>query len=110
MILSHEEILKALDSGRLIITPQPSPRYAKVDLPDDYCPFSTHAVDLRLDTEVTIPETGTYAYDLMQKTPLATFIQRNSRRISIDKRDHFVLERHQFILAQTFEDIGLPID
>ena len=110
MILSNEELFAALDSGRLVITPEPSPRRPEIGATDDYCPFDTHAVDLTLGTEITIPETGTYAYDLMQPTPLARFIERNSRRYSIDQHSHFVLERQQFILAQTREVVALPIE
>jgi dCTP deaminase len=109
VILSNEELFAALDSGRLAITPQPTPRRATIGATDDYCPFDTHAVDLRLGTEITVPEPGTYAYDLMQKSPLASFIERNSRRHSIDVRSHFVLERQQFVLAQTLETVSLPI-
>lgn len=110
MILSNVELFAALDSRRLIIDPEPRPRRPGVDSPDDYCPFDTHAVDLTLGTEITVPETGTYAYDLMQKKPLAFFIERNSRWYSIDEHSHYVLEPHQFILAQTRETVTLPID
>jgi dCTP deaminase len=110
MILSNEELFLALDSGRLVIEPEPSPRRKMIDAVDDYCPFDTHAVDLCLGTEITVPEPGTYAYDLMQQGPLAPFIERNSRKYSIDRHSHFVLERQQFILAQTLEVVKLPIN
>jgi dCTP deaminase len=110
MILSNLELHAALDSGRLVISPQPRPRQFAVGTKDEYCPYDTHAVDLRLGTEITVPEEGTYAYDLMQKKPLAPFIERNSRNYSIDKHSHYVLERQQFILAQTMEEVGLPIE
>lgn len=110
MILSNNELFSALDSKRLIIDPEPMPRMKQIDAVDDYCPFDTHAVDSCLGTEITVPEPGTYAYDLMQRTPLATFIERNSRKYTVDRHSHFVLERSQFILAQTLEVIKLPID
>lgn len=110
MILSNREIHAALDSKRLIISPEPQPRTRSVGREDDYCPYDTHAVDLTLGSEITVPETGTYAYDLMQPTPLAPFIERNSRRYSIDQDSFYVLERQRFILAQTREIVGLPID
>lgn len=110
MILSNVELFAALDAGRIIIDPEPRPRLLAVGDPGDYCPYDTHAVDLTLGTEITVPEQGTYAYDLMQPTPLALFIERNSRRYSIDPHSHYVLERHQFILAQTREKVTLPID
>jgi deoxycytidine triphosphate deaminase len=110
MILSNVEVFAALDSGRLVIEPQPRPRHPGAGDAGDYCPYDTHAVDLSLGSEITVPETGTYAYDLTQATPLAVFIERNSRRYSIDQHSHFVLERQQFILAQTREKVHLPID
>ncbi len=85
MILSNVEVWKALDDKRLVINPEPSPRQLSVASAGDKCPYDTHAVDLTLGTEITVPETGTYAYDLMQSTPLARFIERNSRRYSIDE-------------------------
>ena len=48
MILSNIEIQVALDSGRLIIDPEPPPRRPKVGDPKDKCPYDTHAVDLTL--------------------------------------------------------------
>jgi len=110
MILSNRGLFAALDTGRLVIDPQPAPRQLTVAHQGDYCPFDTHAVDLTLGSEITVPEPGTYAYDLMQPTPLAVFIERNSRRYSIDPHTHYVLDRHQFILAQTRERVALPID
>jgi dCTP deaminase len=110
MILSNVQLFAALDSRRLIIDPEPRPRRLEVGSPDDYCPYDTHAVDLTLGTEITVPETGTYAYDLMQPTPLAVFIERNSRTYRIDQHSHYVLERSQFILTQTRETVSLPID
>lgn len=110
MILSNMELFRALDSRRLVLDPEPAPRQLVVGSPGDYCPYDTHAVDLALGSEITIPEPGTYAYDLMQPTPLALFIERNSRRYRLDDHSHYVLERQQFILAQTREKVSLPID
>src|SRR5947209_8451950 len=102
MILSNVEIHTALDQGRLVITPEPTPREPRPGDRDSHCPYDTHAVDLTLGYEITIPLPGTYAYDLMQEeTPLADFIRRNSRRVTIQNGDYFVLERQQFILGQT---------
>lgn len=110
MILSNRELHEAIDSGRLAISPEPRPREPDPTNPDEYCPYDTHAVDLTLGSEITVPTKGTYAYDLMQPAPLALFIETNSRRYTIDEHSHFVLEREQFILAQTREVVSLPID
>jgi deoxycytidine triphosphate deaminase len=62
MILSNREIHAALDSGRLIIDPQPFPRQTT---PGQYCPYDTHSVDLTLASEISIPQKGPYTYDLI---------------------------------------------
>ena len=49
MILSNVEIQRALDEGRLIIEPRPSPLRPTADSP---CPYQTSAVDLQLGDEV----------------------------------------------------------
>src|ERR1700677_3620647 len=109
MILCNEELFIALDTGRLMITPQPTPRRMEIGAVNDYCPFDTHAVDLRLGTEITVPDEGSYAFDLMQKgQSLAPFIERNSKRISI-ANETYVLEQRRFILSQTLETIDLPM-
>jgi len=110
MILSNLELHAALDSKRLVITPEPTPRERNIADPDEYCPYDTHAVDLTLGSEIIVPEPGVYAYDLLQQTSLAVFIEKNSRKYRLDEHSHFVLERQQFILGQTREKIWLPIN
>lgn len=46
MILSNTELFKALDAGRIVFTPEPSPRL--FTLGEEHCPYDTHSVDLRL--------------------------------------------------------------
>ena len=46
MILSNVAIYEALDLKRIVITPEPSPRYLEVGQDS---PFDTHSVDLRLE-------------------------------------------------------------
>jgi hypothetical protein len=50
MILSNSAIFAALDDGRLIIDPEPSPRNP-ADEPNADWPYGTSAVDLRLVTK-----------------------------------------------------------
>jgi dCTP deaminase len=107
MILSNIEVQAALESGRLVIEPRPTPVR-----PDSTgkCPYDTHSVDLTLGNEITVPTAGTYAYDLNQPAPLALFIKQNSSKRRLADNEYFVLERHQFILAQTLETVGLPLN
>ena len=71
MILSNIEIQKAINEGRLIITPEPQTR--------DY---DTTAVNLHLGTGLAIPKGGSFNYDLT-KPGFAAFLSRNSDRIEI---------------------------
>ena len=64
MILSNVELQRALDSGRLVIRPEPGPRSPDATDPRQYCPYDTHSVDLSLGDEIVIPEPGTYTFDL----------------------------------------------
>ncbi|HKI18902.1 MAG TPA: hypothetical protein VKA15_13535 [Isosphaeraceae bacterium] len=110
MILSNVELHRAVDRGRLIITPEPAPRTPDPNDSSGYCPYDTHSVDLTLGSEIVIPLSGTYAFDLMQSSPLGPFLTRNSRRVRLDDGASYVLERHTFILAQTRERVELPIE
>src|ERR1017187_6010441 len=75
-----------------------------------YYPYDTHSVDLTLGSEVVVPLPGSYAFDLMQSASLSPFLARNSKRIRLDEGTTYILERHTFILAQTRERVGLPIE
>jgi dCTP deaminase len=111
MILSNIELQKALDEKRIILDPEPQPREPRLDDPDQYCPYDTHAVDLKLGSEIVIPSPGTYAYDLNQTgVKLSDFITRNSKKRVLQEDEIFVLERNQFILGMTRELVELPID
>jgi len=108
MILSNVEIHKALDEGRLVIEPEPTPRYKEVGV--KYCPYDTHTVDLRLTNEITIPTKGAYAYDFMASGKVADLIAQNSEKRTLIPDQPYRLEINKFILAQTLETIKLPID
>jgi dCTP deaminase len=106
MILSSAELHKALDEGRLVIEPEPSPRVPTLEEP--HCPFDTHSVDLRLAPEISIPRSGPFSYDLTQPG-LAAFISANSDKHIIQPGHPFQLEKHKFILGKTLETVKLPI-
>ncbi len=53
MLLSNLEIHKALDEGRLVIDPEPQPRFREIGV--KYCPYDSHTVDLKLGDEIIIP-------------------------------------------------------
>src|SRR3954462_3555782 len=110
MILSNIELQHALDTGRLVIRPEPGPRMLDPTDPRGYCPYDTHSVDLSLGDEIVIPEPGTYTFDLSQPEPLGPFLARNSRRVNIHPETAFPLKPNQFILGRTREWVSLPIE
>lgn len=108
MLLSNLEIHKALDTGRLVIEPEPLPRTKEIGI--KYCPYDTHTVDLRLGNELTIPKPGAYAYDFLAQGNIAELIAQSSKKYTLTKNRPFRLEPNKFVLAQTLETIELPID
>jgi len=103
MILSNVEIHKAIDEGRLIITPDPQPRNCE----ETGCPYDTTAVDLHLAASLSIPDSGPFNYDLRQGG-IATFLARNSKHEEIPAAG-YVLKPHLFVLGRTQERVTLPI-
>ena len=108
MILSNIEIHRAIDEGRLVIEPEPMPRFKEVGV--KYCPYDSHTVDLRLSDEITVPKEGTYAYDFMASGNVADLIAQNSEKHTLSPSQPYRLESNNFILAQTLETIKLPLD
>ena len=105
MILSNLEIQKALDDGRLVIDPEPSPRKAEVGR---YCPYDTHSVDLRLHNEISVPQQGgPITYDLTEPGALSDTIAKHSDKKTITKDQPYKLEKGTFILCRTVERIEL---
>src|SRR4030066_275163 len=102
MILSNCEIHKAIDEGRLIINPEPLPRIPTVG---QDCPYDTHTVNLRLDTEILVPKPGKYIIDLRGEGSLAEFIDEHSKKIQITDDQPFPLQPNQFVLGKTVERI-----
>ena len=107
MILSNIEIQRALDEGRLVIEPEPLPRRP---VEGEYCPYDTHAVDLRLYDEITVPQAGPYHYDVTERGTLSEVIAGHSHRYTLTEANPYPLKPHQFILGRTLERIELPVD
>ena len=103
MILSNIEIHRAIDEGRLIITPDPQPRNCE----EPGCPYDTTAVDLHLGSSLSIPEAGPFAFDL-RKGGIAKFLARNSKHEEIPEAG-YLLKPHTFILGRTKERVTLPL-
>jgi dCTP deaminase len=107
MILSNIEIQKALDEGRLVIAPEPQPRRPEGGV---YCPYDTHAVDLRLHHEITVPQSGPHYFDVTELHTLSETIAGHSQKFSLTNEQPYPLEPHQFILGRTLERVELPVD
>jgi len=107
VILSNIEIQRALDDGRLVIEPEPMPRRPAAG---EYCPYDTHAVDLRLYQEITVPQPGPHHFDVMERGALSEAIAGRSQRHVLTEDQPYALEPHQFILGRTLERVELPTD
>jgi dCTP deaminase len=96
MILSNVEIQKAINEGRLSISPAPRA--------DSY---DTTALNLHLGTALSIPRAGPFNYDL-RKPGFATFLSRNCDHLELPAAGH-VLEPRTFVLGVTMERVTLPL-
>ncbi len=96
-----------MDEGRLVIAPEPLPRRPGAG---QYCPYDTHAVDLRLHHEITVPQAGPEHYDLRERGTLSEVIAGRSQRVTLTDVEPYPLKPHQFILARTLERVELPTD
>jgi len=108
MILSNTELFKALDDGRLVIDPQPSPRTPSLGGSD--CPFDTHSVDLRLAKTISIPQAGQFSHDLTQPGRIADTLSLHSDERVLLPDQPYHLKPQCFVLGQTIERVALPID
>ena len=107
MILSNTELFKALDAGRIVITPEPSPRL--LSLGDEDCPYDTHSVDLRLGDDITVPGSGQVTFDLTQRGEVAKTIAQHSKHVKITPDQPYNLKPNTFVLGRTLETVELPI-
>jgi dCTP deaminase len=107
MILSNIEIQRAMGEGRLVIEPEPLPRRPAAG---EYCPYDTHAVDLRLYHEIIVPQAGPAVYDMMERGTLSEVIAAHSQRIVLSEDTPYPLKPQQFILGRTLERVELPTD
>ncbi len=107
MILSNVEIQTALDDGRLIIDPEPSPRGEVSEQSE--CPYQTSAVDLALGSKISIykGDTSPMVIDLTKGSFEGLKAVMESRILTEDQP--LVLAPGRFILGQTHERVELPL-
>jgi len=110
MIFSNVAIYEAQDQGRIVLTPEPKPRYLEVGQDS---PYDTHSVDVRLGKYLSVVPGGFYTIDLYQpghqKSEFSKFLAANSDPVEIPAQGH-PLEPQRFVLGQTIEQLSLPID
>ena len=107
MILSNLDIHSALDSGALVIEPEPTPRLPTEDGED--CPYQTSAVDLCLGDEISwIREKLAISINL-RDGGLPKLLGENSENRKLNLDEPYTLEPGKFVLARTHERIELPI-
>lgn len=107
MILSNVGIHRALDSGDVVIDPEPAPRERV--LHSDDCPYDTCSVNLRLDSRIAVPVTGKPITFDLRKGGIAPFLAEMYPRKEIDAEGGYALQPRKFILGQTLERVSLPI-
>ena len=108
MILSNVGIQKALDEGRLVIDPEPSPRKPTSGEPE--CPYQTSAVDLRLGKELSVYDGRDHPVQIdLRNGGFATFGGTVMKPVEITEDQGFTLKPRRFILGQTHERIELPL-
>jgi len=106
MVLSNSEILKALESGNIII--DPLPELPSIDTPDS--PLNTTALDLRLSNTISIPKKDQpYTFDLT-KGNVASFLKTVYDTETISTDGGYALEPQKFILSNTLERVSFPIN
>lgn len=106
MILSNVRIQDALDNGRLVIDPSPTPRRPSVD---QACPYQTSSVDLRLGSEVAYFKEGLAINIDLRRGNFVDLFGPNSERRTITDEQPYALHPNKFVLAKTLERIELPL-
>jgi dCTP deaminase len=106
MVLSNLSIQKALDSGVVVIDPDPQPRLPGAG---GVCPYQTSAVDLTLGDEIAwLKENLPINFDLRTRKFNSLF-GSNCERRSLREGEPFMLHPGLFVLGRTHETVELPI-
>ena len=105
MLLSNTDIHAALDSGRLVMIPEPSPRFPSIESPN--CPYSTTSVNLTLSDELAVPKDGELHVLDIRTGRTAEMLAQAYPKLTI--RDRYILLPQRFILGRTVEKVELPL-
>ncbi|CAN5192038.1 dCTP deaminase [soil metagenome] len=106
MLLSNTAIYEALDDGRLVVKPEPSPRYPSISTPKT--PYDSTAVNLTLGNVLRIPKDNmSISLDVPGGNITETLKQLCKEKV-LDNSEAFELKKGTFILGNTREYIHLP--
>lgn len=108
MILSNTAIIEALQARRLIIDPEPSPRFPSDD-PGAVCPYQSSSVDLRLGDEISWLNDGLAINIDLRRGRFADLFGPNSSSRVISEDQPYRLMPGKFVLANTLERVELPL-
>lgn len=106
MILSNVSIHQSLDSKRLVIEPEPVPRFQEGDVD---CPYQTSAVDLRLGTEIAFFKDPLPLSIDLRRGGFADLFGPNSQSFQLTEDQPFALRPGKFVLGKTLECVTLPL-
>ena len=106
MVLSNSEIHVALDSGRVLIEPEPSPRYPTVGVA---CPYQTSSVDLCLGDEISYFKEGLPINIDLRKGSFGRLFAPNSVSTRITEEQPFALKPGKLVLGRTLEKVTLSL-
>jgi dCTP deaminase len=109
VILSNIAIHEALDDGRLVIAPEPSPRLPSLDGPSS--PYQTTSVDLTLSNLLQVPKDEDLAVniDLRQAERVAGTLSLLSNTEEIHAQHGFLLQPGKLVLGRTAENVRLAL-
>jgi len=102
MILSNNAILAAIDRGALTIEP-----LAGRD--PSASPFNTSAVDLRLGTEILIPNADQPVALDLRRAGISSFLHQHSSKRVISDDQPYTLRKGTFVLGNTMEKVNFPL-
>jgi dCTP deaminase len=108
MILSNVDIQRALDDKRLVITPEPTPRFPTAGAAD--CPYQTSAVDLRLGEELSVYRSHRQPVIIdLRDGGFAKFGAAAMEPLRLTPDQPFLLQPRRFVLGRTHERVELPL-
>ena len=102
MILSNSEIVRCLEGGKFSIE-------GIAGMNPTQKPFNTSAVDLRLASEIVVPELNTPTQLDLSQGNIASFLSQHSTSYEASENQPFSLKQNQLILAKTLERVSFPL-